>query len=886
MDLVAGGAMGVPFNALYDVIKEVVVKTKMFKPLLKDLDSTVDSLKPLIDEMEKCNKVLDHPENELKGFKVQMQKGAVLIPKCSKVRWWNICKKYKYTNQLLGLNSSLRSLFDILNVQAARDGKKTLVEVGHIGTVVQHTHTTILEVAENVQQNLVATNDIETVVHRTDVTSLQVARDVRNIDTVVQRTDVTSLQVARGVRNIETVVQRISDNVEKIDEVRGSGAVPVGASFTVGVDMPLRELKIKLLKDEKVTMLVLTAPGGCGKTTLAIKFCEDYEVKDKFKENIFFVTVSRKSDDRVVQELYHSRGYKISPLHSEVDVVKWLQQFRIEVGKNPVLFVLDDVWSESVSLLQKFDDFKLPNSKILVTSRFRFPRFGTQHILEPLNIEDAATLFKHSASLGDRSCYVPEDVPEDTMRKIIEHFKKSPLAITVVGRSLCGKPVESWLKRASTLKGASILYSEADLLDGLQSCLDALNEEDHKLKEIKECFLDLGSFPEDQRISAAALIDMWAELYKLEDFESIANLHELAARSLANLLITRNEKMEADGYYSEHFITQHDLLRQLAIYQPKLDANNKRRIIDKWGDNLSECLTGQKHQPIKARLLSISSDGVFSTNLDNIDLAEVEVLVLNFDTQNYALPEFVVKMDKLKVLIVTNHGFLPAELCNIQLLGSLSNLKRIRLERISISSITKNLIPLKSVKKISLFMCNIGQAFSNCSLQISDALPYLEEMNIDYCNDLVELPAALCALVNLKKLSITNSHKLSALPEEIGKLVNLEVLRLRSCTDLAKLPDSTRNLEKLNFLDIADCFSIRELPEDFGGMSSLKKINMRMCSRLQELPSSVVNLEQLQEVVCDEDTGDLWEPFLPRLKKLHIKPVKENVNLNWLHKLQ
>lgn len=65
--------------------------------------------------------------------------------------------------------------------------------------------------------------------------------------------------------------------------------------------------------------------------------------------------------------------------------------------------------------------------------------------------------------------------------------------------------------------------------------------------------------------------------------------------------------MEADGYYSEHFITQHDLLRQLAIYQPKLDPNNKRRIIDNWGDNLPECLTEQKHQPIKACLLSISS---------------------------------------------------------------------------------------------------------------------------------------------------------------------------------------------------------------------------------------------------------------------------------------
>ena len=92
--------------------------------------------------------------------------------------------------------------------------------------------------------------------------------------------------------------------------------------------------------------------------------------------------------------------------------------------------------------------------------------------------------------------------------QIVEHFKEFPLAITVVGRSLCGKSAESWLKRASELKGASILNSEAALIDDLQSSLDALNEEGPYLKE---CFLDLGSFPEDQRIPAAALIDMWAE---------------------------------------------------------------------------------------------------------------------------------------------------------------------------------------------------------------------------------------------------------------------------------------------------------------------------------------------------------------------------------------
>lgn len=43
--------------------------------------------------------------------------------------------------------------------------------------------------------------------------------------------------------------------------------------------MHLKNLKLKLLNDDKVSMLVLTAPGGCGKTTLAQMFCQDEEVK-------------------------------------------------------------------------------------------------------------------------------------------------------------------------------------------------------------------------------------------------------------------------------------------------------------------------------------------------------------------------------------------------------------------------------------------------------------------------------------------------------------------------------------------------------------------------------------------------------------------------------
>ncbi|MCI95902.1 disease resistance protein, partial [Trifolium medium] len=50
--------------------------------------------------------------------------------------------------------------------------------------------------------------------------------------------------------------------------------------FTVGLDGPLNELKMRLLKDEvSVSVVTVTGSGGSGKSTLAKRFCWDDQVK-------------------------------------------------------------------------------------------------------------------------------------------------------------------------------------------------------------------------------------------------------------------------------------------------------------------------------------------------------------------------------------------------------------------------------------------------------------------------------------------------------------------------------------------------------------------------------------------------------------------------------
>jgi len=146
---------------------------------------------------------------------------------------------------------------------------------------------------------------------------------------------------------------------------------------------------------------------------------------------------------------------------------------------------------------------------------------------------------------------------------------------------------------------------------------------------------------------------------------------------------------------------------------------------------------------------------------------QVEVLILNLSTDKYTLPEWIKKMTKLKVLIITNYkGFQCAELDNFEILGCLPNLRRIRLHQVSVPSLCK----LVNLRKLSLYFCETKQAFQSNTVSISDILPNLKELCVDYCKDLVTLPSGLCDITSLKKLSITRCINFLSLPQEFESI--------------------------------------------------------------------------------------------------------------------
>nr|GEV73216.1 hypothetical protein [Tanacetum cinerariifolium] len=87
--------------------------------------------------------------------------------------------------------------------------------------------------------------------------------------------------------------------------------------------------------------------------------------------------------------------------------------------------------------------------------------------------------------------------------QIVKLCKGIPLALTVVGASLC-----------------------------VNLCSNG------KRLSRNECFLDMGLFPKDERTAATTIMDIWAELYNFDDkgMYTCENLLELSLRNLINLV--------------------------------------------------------------------------------------------------------------------------------------------------------------------------------------------------------------------------------------------------------------------------------------------------------------------------------------------------------------
>lgn len=331
------------------------------------------------------------------------------------------------------------------------------------------------------------------------------------------------------------------------------------------------------------------------------------------------------------------------------------------------------------------------------------------------------------------------------------------------------------------------------------------------------------------------------------------------------------------------FFSQHDLMRDLAWNLARQDS--KRIFIrDNEARHTKEYPNTRKDESSGFQFLSIQTGEMESRDLNRIDFDEVEALALFFTASEYSVPEFIYSMRNLKVVMIHNYSSKRALLHGLNGFLPFTQIKSVLLERLIVPSLYEYCTAWESLEKFCVCLCEDSKKMTLLDKEDLLKFPRIEEINVDHCSELEELPGKICNLTDIKKLSVTNCHLIQELPDDLGKLRSLKLLRLSACLNLSKLPPSIRHLGKLKFLDISQCRGLKCFPSEFDQLSHLETLDMRGCEKLKKLPEGVTKLGSLKHIICDENTKRQWLSIkASAMPKLTVVVVEERFELDWLY---
>ncbi|XP_054783912.1 disease resistance-like protein DSC1 isoform X2 [Prosopis cineraria] len=194
---------------------------------------------------------------------------------------------------------------------------------------------------------------------------------------------------------------------------------------------------------------------------------------------------------------------------------------------------------------------------------------------------------------------------------------------------------------------------------------------------------------------------------------------------------------------------------------------------------------------------------------------------------------------------------------------SLPNLGQLRLTNCkALTSLTCS-TPLKSLTWLSLDGCSRLSEFSVTSekrLQLflsntaindelclsSGCLGNIEQLRLDGCQSLINLPYNNAELSDLRSLNISGCNNLASnLHLLLDGFCSVEELLLNDCSNLYELPNNISILSSLQELSLSGSTNLQTVPASIKHLSRLQCLRLDECERLRslpELPPSVVNL--------------------------------------------
>ncbi|KAH0678428.1 hypothetical protein KY284_019513 [Solanum tuberosum] len=613
----------------------------------------------------------------------------------------------------------------------------------------------------------------------------------------------------------------------------------------VGLQDVVQKLLAQLLKAEpRRTVLSIYGMGGLGKTTLARKLYISPNIASSFPTRAWiYVSQEYNTMDLLKTIIKSIQGCTKETLDllekmAETDLENHLRNLLTE---RKYLVVVDDVWQREAweSLKRAFPDSK-NGSRVIITTRKedvaeRADNRGFVHKLRFLSQEESWDLF--CRKLLDVRAMIP--AMESLAKDMVEKCRGLPLAIVVLSGLLSHKKgLNEWQKVKDCLWNNIIEDKSFEISSILSLSFNDLSP------ALKQCFLYIGVFPEDEVIDAENIIRLWmAEGFIIprreERMEDVAEgfLNELIRRSLIQVEDTFWEKVTE--------CRVHDLLRDLAI-QKASDTN------------LFDIYHPRKHSKSSSCIrLAIHSQGERYHSLDLSNLKLRSIMFFDRDFPNVFQHIDVFRHIYVLYLHINYGGVIP------DAIGSLYHLKFL------------------SLRGINDLPSSIGN------------LKNLQTLVVNEDGYTCQLPRETADLINLRHLVAPYSEPLKC----INKLTSLQVLKGFRCdqwkyvepVDLVNLRelsmDRIRNSYSLNNISsLKNLSTIRLLCEGSESFPSLEFVNY--CEKLQKLWLRG-RIEKLPHLIPNSITMMLlWDSVLTEdpMPILGMLPNLRNLQLIWAYK--
>ncbi|CAH2078530.1 unnamed protein product [Thlaspi arvense] len=571
-----------------------------------------------------------------------------------------------------------------------------------------------------------------------------------------------------------------------------------------GIEPRSKELEELLMFDNPNCVRTIGVLGitGIGKTTVA-----DSVYKRNCRRFDGYCFVEDIENELKRHELSHLHQKLLCKLLDEEDLdVRAHGRLEEFLRNKKVLIVLDNVTEENqIKQLVGPQELYRKGSRIVITTRDKKllqNNTDATYLVPRLNDREAMELFCLSAFPKDT---YPREEFMDLSNHFVYYAKGHPIALKLLGSSLCQKNKTYWMEKWERLR----VTPDKEIQKELKRSYEELDDEQ------KRMFLDIAYFFKSEKT------DFVSSILKSDRGNAAAVMRELEDKCLVNISYNRLE--------------MHDLMHTMGKeigYESSIRRAGKRSRL--WNHKDIRYVLEQKTGTECVRGIFLNMSNVERIKLSpDVFMKMSNLKFLKFHNSHCSQWcdsdrkfQFCQGLDYFPDELVYLHwqgypyGYLPSEFNPEELVHI--NLRYSHIRQLWEDEKSKGLLNLSGLSKAK----------------------NLERLDLEGCTSLAVLGPSIKQMNKLIYLNLRECTSLESLPEGIN-LKSLKTLILSGCSKLHEFHIMSENIESLYLEGSA----IEQVAEHIGSLRNLILLNLKNYRRLRYLPNDLYKLKSLQELI-------------------------------------